>query len=119
MGRVVYLAGPYRGDVAGNVSRIRGVAIKLWKAGFVVLCPHLNSGGLENEVDEEGILMVGALELMKRCDGVVVEKGGGWEKSAGTLLEMEVARKNGIPVWTWDEGNGIRALGNDGNVALE
>lgn len=103
---VVYLAGPYRGDTeiakALNIEHTRRVATKLWALGYVVLCPHLNSGGLEHYVDEESVLMRGAVELMLRCDRVVLMPG--WARSTGTKMELTVAHKRGMEVWLWDEG---------------
>ena len=45
--KVFYIAGPYRANtergVLNNIRAAEAVAIEVWKAGHVALCPHLNS----------------------------------------------------------------------------
>lgn len=75
--KVFYIAGPYRADterdVLNNIRAAEAVAIKVWKAGHVALCPHLNSRLMGGICDDE-VFLEGAIELMKRCDGVVLVK---------------------------------------------
>lgn len=100
---VIYLAGPYRGNVEHNVRVARYTAAILWNMGFVVLCPHTNSGGMERDVPEDTVLMAGAVELMKRCDMLVVMADTEWEKSAGTMREIEVAKEIGMEIMYFGE----------------
>ncbi len=89
---VAYVAGPYRADtingVLENIQRARDVALKLWQAGYTVICPHLNSALMDGACPDEAFLE-GGLELVRRSDVVVLV--GDWEKSEGTLAELELA----------------------------
>lgn len=96
--KVIYLAGPYRGDVSGNIKRTMAVAEKLWNLGWTVLCPHGNSANLKGD---DSIFLEGDIVLLKRCDMLVLMPG--WEGSAGTKGEFIKALEFGIPVFRLDE----------------
>lgn len=98
--KVIYVAGPYRADtergVVENIRNAEAVAIKVWRAGYVALTPHLNTrlfGGL----CPDKVWLEGALELLRRCDGMILVSG--WEKSQGTLAEVLESDKLNIPVF--------------------
>lgn len=101
--KVFYIAGPYRADtergVIENIRNAEAVAIEVWKAGHVALCPHLNSRLMGGICDDE-VFLSGAIELMKRCDAVVLVSG--WKKSKGTNTEVKIAAALGIPVYSYD-----------------
>lgn len=99
--KVIYVAGPYRAQTEhGTILNIReaeAVAIQVWQAGHVALTPHLNTrlfGGLCS--DE--VWLQGGLELLRRCDGIVLVPG--WSVSTGTLAEVKEAARLGLPVYT-------------------
>ena len=104
--QVVYVAGPYRADtVAGireNIERARKVAETFWKLGYAVICPHLNSGLMDGIVPDADFLE-GDVEILKRCDQIVMF--GEWKMSAGSRNELEVAREHGLLVSYYREGN--------------
>lgn len=103
---VVYVAGPFRamnerGDqdmwrVQQNVMAAMNVALKVWKLGAVALCPHANSMFFTGAGDD-AMWLNGSLELMRRCDAVVLVSG--WEQSQGTLAEIREAQSEAIPVF--------------------
>lgn len=99
--QLAYVAGAYRGrshnDVAENIWAARQVATHLWSIGYAVICPHLNSAFMSGVAPEESFLN-GGLEMVRRCDLVVLVEG--WQASQGTAREVEEARKHGIPVFT-------------------
>ena len=103
--KVVYVAGPYRNNTVlgtmANIDRARKVAMVIWKMGYVAVCPHTNSA-LFDEVTHESVFLKGYLELVKRCDVVVVVPN--YHESEGTLAEIEVALLNGIPVIRFPDG---------------
>ena len=99
--KLAYTAGPYRGrthnDVAQNIAAARAVATRLWELGYAALCPHLNSAFMSGVAPEENFLN-GGLEMLRRCDLVVLVEG--WQASQGTALEIEEARAHGIPIFS-------------------
>lgn len=99
---ILYVAGPYRGDVEGNIAAARKVAIELWEAGHFALCPHLNTAHFEEDcsVDEETYIFRD-LDMLARCDGIVLAPG--WEKSEGARMEWDHAKTAGMPIWLYPE----------------
>jgi len=94
---LIYVAGPYRGNVEANVRNAELNAAKLALGGLSFICPHSNGHphdalGLS---DQYWIDMT--LEIMRRCDAVFVV--GNWRDSEGTLGEIKEAYKLGKPVF--------------------
>lgn len=102
---VAYVAGPYRAEtvngIVENIQRARSVALELWRMGYVVICPHLNSALMDGAVTDE-VFLEGGLELVRRSDFVVLV--GNWRESEGTLAEVELALKLDIPVYVYTDG---------------
>ena len=87
---VLYVSGPYRGDVDKNIAAARAAAIELWELGYAVICPHLNTANFQNDCHiEDGEYILGDLEILKRCDGMIMLPG--WETSEGACAEMRHA----------------------------
>ena len=87
--RLVYIAGPYRAATPWQVEQnIR--------AGMFAVCPHANSRHMEGVADDAHFL-VGTLELMRRCDAVILTRN--WRTSSGALAEVAEATRIGIPVF--------------------
>lgn len=106
---VAYVAGPYRGkninEVVENIRKAETIAKELWKKGYVALCPHKNSALLDGIVDDQ-VFLEGGLELLKRCDLLVLDNNSKWEDSGGTIDEIYFAIKHNIPVWFISIENG-------------
>jgi hypothetical protein len=64
---------------------------------MVAVCPHANSEGFEGECPDS-VWLEGDLELMRRCDAVILVDG--WQKSQGTLAEIDLAHAIGLPIFT-------------------
>ena len=99
--RLVYIAGPYRGPnawtIEQNIRRAEDAAVRVWKAGMAALCPHANARHmLEGNVTDEHAL-AGTLEMMRRCDAVLLVAG--WRDSLGACAEVEEAHRMGLPVF--------------------
>lgn len=98
-----YVAGPYRSDTENgiyeNIQSARAVALDLWKRGYAVLCPHMNTAFMGGH-DDDSMWLEGDIEWMQYADVVVLAPG--WRKSAGTLEEIRVAIAETIPVYVWD-----------------
>lgn len=97
--KVIYVAGPYRGPnawaIAQNIRRAEELALDVWRLGAVALCPHLNSMHFDGVLPDETWLN-GDLELMSRCDAVILAPG--WHASSGAQAEVQQARGR-IPVF--------------------
>jgi hypothetical protein len=46
----------------------------------------------------EEVFMNGGLEMLRRCDLIVLVDG--WQASEGTAREIEVARSRGLPIFS-------------------
>ena len=105
--RVVYVAGPYRAPtpegIEANIQRARAVAVELWRSGYAVICPHLNTAHFDGLAPDE-VWLRGDLAIIARLDpqapdGVVMLSG--WRQSAGARREWALARKMGLTVYYW------------------
>jgi hypothetical protein len=87
---IIYTAGKYSGDVDANIAVARVYAIKLWEAGHVVICPHLNTAHMEKDskVAYQAFL-IGDCEIISRCDAVFMLPG--WQDSEGARRERNHA----------------------------
>lgn len=102
--KLVYVAGPYRGasqlDVDLNIASAVDRARQVWAAGHLPVTPHLMSVGFADDIvaapGDEGRWMSGLLCLLAKCHEVWLVSG--WETSAGTRTEIELAFFAGIPV---------------------
>jgi hypothetical protein len=92
--KVVYISGPYSNKDIGkqrlNITKALVVAEKYWKLGYAVICPHTNSAWMDEVVPYEQF-MEGDLEILKRCDIIVMMEQ--WNKSKGASKEREFAYK--------------------------
>lgn len=99
---LVYVAGKYSGktnkEVQDNIDEATNIAIELWNMGHTVLCPHMNSAHLEDEVNfDHPEWIKRSLILLERCDALVTVPG--WEASTGAVCEVEYAKNYGIPIF--------------------
>jgi len=96
---LVYVAGPYRAKtprgIVENIRKAEAVAIKYWKRGYAVICPHLNTALLDGVAPDE-VWLKGDLEMLGRCDIIVMMRG--WENSKGATAEHNYAKEMGIQV---------------------
>ena len=107
MKKVVYVAGPYSGPthdgrsyfiISANIMMARECAKKIWKAGAVALCPHLNTEHFELDADLPAeAYYEGDLALLKNCDAIFMMST--WRDSKGAILEKDFAEKRGLPVF--------------------
>lgn len=100
--KVGYVAGKYRASsiwgIEKNIQAARSVAEELWRLGYVVLCPHTNTAHFDGKVPNDEFLR-GYLELLRRCDFVVLVPG--WSRSRGARIERFTAKVCGIPCYEW------------------
>src|SRR3990167_9404826 len=99
---LIYVAGRYRAAtreaVAANIEAARQVGTQAARLGWYPVIPHANTAHMELELDHnDEFWLAGTLELMARCEAVVLVDG--WESSAGTLSEIARADAMRIPVY--------------------
>jgi hypothetical protein len=95
-----YVAGPYSAETGNavwwNITRARTIAESLWKSGFSVFCPHLNSAHMEGLAPITSYYD-GDIEWLKCAELLVLLEG--WEASPGTVKEFEVAADSNLIMW--------------------
>lgn len=101
---VVYVAGPYRAKtreaVELNIQSARRVGLECCRKGWSPIIPHSNTAHLD-AVDPsipDDFWLASTMELLRRADAVVLCPG--WERSAGTLAEVAVAKSLGMSIYT-------------------
>ena len=100
---LIYVAGPYRAatrdDIARNIDAARVIGISAAAIGWFPVIPHANTAHMELDLPELGddFWLRGTLEMMERCDAVVLVPG--WQNSAGTLGEIARADELRIPIF--------------------
>lgn len=105
---LVYVAGPIRPKngqtLEGNLQAAKDIALELWKDGLAVICPHANTDlpiSVADKACEEATWLNGDLEMVARCDAVVVCPG--WETSSGTKGEIDFAKSREIPIYYYPD----------------
>jgi nucleoside 2-deoxyribosyltransferase len=98
--KAVYVAGPFRGpnswEIEENIRRAERLALEVWRMGAAALCPHTNTRFFQGAADDS-VWLDGDLELLARCDAVVMTDD--WERSTGAKAEERFAVERGIPVF--------------------
>lgn len=96
---VIYIAGKYRSDTEwGLVENIRlaeEAAIKLWRQGYAVICPHKNTAHFGGLCDDK-VWLEGSIEILKRCDAIYMLPN--WRDSVGACAELKIAQENNLVV---------------------
>lgn len=131
---VVYVVGPLRDNDPIirdlNIIRARMVARYWWCAGWCVICPHMNGGLFDRDLQDH-LIMRGHLTLVEFADIIAVCLPPGDERllrSGGSMEELRVAKifdkkliyhnEMGIPIIgdtnanTGDTANEARTSGN-------
>ena len=96
--KLYFISGRYRAatirGVVENIRAAEAVALKYWTLGAVI-CPHPNTALLDGSLPDETWL-AGDLEMLKRCDVIVMLPD--WNKSAGAIQEHKLAVRLGLEV---------------------
>ncbi len=104
---LVYVAGPYRASnawlVEQNIRRAEAVAIQVAEVGCYPITPHTNTRGyFEHAQPDADFWLQATLELMRRCDAVLMMPN--WRESSGAIGEFNEAVRMGKPtLYTLDE----------------
>ncbi len=99
--KLVYIAGKFSGPnawaIERNVRAAEDLGAQVAQLGAMPIIPHANTRffhGLEGTTAEQWY--EGTLELLRRCDAVLMVPG--WKESKGACEEREEARRRGITV---------------------
>lgn len=97
--RVVYVAGPFRAvnqwEQEQNIRRAEALALEVWRAGAVAICPHLNTANFQGALPDSTWLD-GDVEILRRCDAILLTPD--WERSVGASAELAFAVSFGLQV---------------------
>ncbi len=105
--KLVYVAGRYRSKskdgVRLNIQAASHVGAIASERGWYPVIPHMNTAGHEHITDnDDQFYLDGTLELMRRCDAVVMVPG--WTESKGAISEHNEAQRLEMPIYlTVDE----------------
>ena len=100
--KLIYIAGPYGAehgcDIHNNIHTAWGISVCVLKMcpGCFPVVPHLNTMHMDGAVSREEFL-AGTLEMMRRCDAVLMIPG--WHESRGACKERNVATAMHKPVY--------------------
>ena len=114
---LVYVATPISPNgtgrsVAENIKQASDIARELWAEGYSVICPALNTAFVGDKLRpfdakdfNSGIaperFYEGDLEMVKRCDAVVLSPD--WQHSVGATKEKVFAEDLHIPVYVYPD----------------
>ena len=106
--QVIYIAGKYRAkterELVENIRHAEAAAIRLWKRGYAVICPHMNSAHMGGTCPDQ-VFIDGDLEILKRCDAIYMLDN--CTESEGAKLELATAAKNNKLIYfEWDNSFG-------------
>ena len=96
----IYMAGPYTAgsswEIELNIRQAERIALDFLQTGkAAVICPHTMSRFYYGAIAENTVMQA-CLELIKRCDVVLVLPN--WSNSKGTLQEIQAAERYDILV---------------------
>ncbi len=99
--KLVYIAGPLMGahawGIHENIYRAAQIGFEVAKLGAYPVIPHTNTGSVFMGTMDAEFWYAGTLELMRRCDALVMVPG--WEKSTGAAAEAKEASERGMPIF--------------------
>jgi nucleoside 2-deoxyribosyltransferase len=102
--KLIYVAGPFRGKdswaMECNIRRAEAIALEVWRGGFACICPHSNTRFFQGAADDK-VWLEGDLEILKRCDAVIMTPN--WRTSSGAKAEYLYALAREIPVFYYQD----------------
>lgn len=99
--KVIYIVGPYRAsnawEIEQNIRLAEWRALQVWLTGNATICPHANTRFFQG-IASDSLRLSGDLEILKRCDAVLIVDGS-IQESSSSWKELEAAKESGIPVF--------------------
>ena len=109
--KVIYLASPYRSSpqfgyksefgLFSNWMSAHEISRRIWKLGAACISPVSNTFCFSGQDIQDEIFIEGDLEIISRCDAVLLNDN--WQTSKGCTAEMEFAEANNIKVFALDD----------------
>ena len=101
--KLIYIAGPYsattREGVEANIARAVALGIEVARLGAMPVIPHANTAHPEfNDAQPYDFWIDGTLELLRRCDAVIVTDD--YRRSTGARGEVRDALARSQLVFT-------------------
>jgi len=97
----VFVCGPYRAvtvwEISRNIERAREAAAQLWSMGIPAYCPHANTSLMDGKASDDFFLEA-QRDMLRKCAAVFV--CGPTENSSGSVAELRLADKLGIPIFS-------------------
>lgn len=100
--KVIYIAGPFTAtnawEIEKNIRKAEDALFEVWKLDAAGVCPHSNTRYFHGAFTQDQMID-GTLEIMKRCDAVLVVPDSNYMDSVGTMGEIAVAERFEMPVF--------------------
>jgi hypothetical protein len=116
--KIIYVAGKLTGkdnfEISRNVRAAEDVAMEVVKLGAMPLIPHANTGLNFFGTATEEFWYEGTVELMLRCDAVILVPG--WTRSKGVALVMNAAQAKLMPIFATPEELGAWLRGDETTI---
>lgn len=100
--KLVYVSGRFtatdRAGVQRNIAEAVAVGLDVARVGAMPVIPHANTAHPNFESLQPYTFWIeGTLELLRRCDGIIMVPG--WEASKGACGELAEAQRLGLAVF--------------------
>ena len=100
--KLVYVAGPLMAandwEIRENIHRAAALGLEVAKLGCYPVIPHTNTGSVFIGTITPEFWYAGTLELLRRCDAMILTPD--WEDSKGARAEVEDAKHRGQPIFS-------------------
>jgi len=104
LSKLVYIAGPYSGNVSANVKQANHAAIWCAENRVFYICPHMNSAFFD-ELAPVDFFYEMDLHLLRKCDAILLLPG--WEYSKGASGEYNEALTLGLRTFEYSVDCGL------------
>ena len=105
--KVIFISGPYRAkterELVENIRHAENASIRLWRKGWAVFCPHLNTAHFGGTCEDK-VWLDGDLEILSRCDAIYMLST--WLDSTGAKAEYRKAQDLNMEIF-FEDDNGF------------